>query len=265
MLKRFLGIFITMGVAACATDYRPPSEPAPPPWNGESGFEAKPSTVVRKEGRFGPGDTLIEYDVRFSRTGVIAETVQTKTAYGGDLILPEGTKVYATDYTLFRSGTYTRTVNLQEENNPVEWCAVLPHGVGGKDDKPEAVCLFWESESTARYIRTYGGFPYKPLLFGAAGMPGPVPLIIEQDVDFGVQLKKQYRIRKIKRKGIQIDLVLTDGSGHSRLSSKLAKWDANGKARFMTEFGTAEFTRIGDKKSEVVEVKFLSEPLTTTD
>jgi TonB family protein len=223
--KRQFACALAFGLASCATPYIPPAAPAPPSWMGAHGMERIPGTLQKFDGRRQAGDIILENDVRFVRTGIIAQTVKTSDPYGRDIILPEGTKVYATNYTLSRSG-------VKQENDPIEWCAVLPDGLNGMQKSSQTVCLFWESALRARYIEDFrvGGFAFAPFIDGrgdVVGVPGPVPEIIEKPVDFGVTIKSFFRIARIDRSGVRIDYVLSDGSNERLERSLNAPWDKN--------------------------------------
>jgi hypothetical protein len=232
---KFLAISLVVLLPACATPYRPPTEPPPEEWTGESGWTVQAENVrVRDEGGHHPGDVLLEYPVKMRRTAVVVETVQTKNAYGRDFILPEGTKLFAANFKL-TSG---------QAIDPIEWCAVLPHGVDGKQKGSDTACLFWESPTRARYKQDYrdGGFAFHPRMITANGMEGPVPRIKVQPVDFGVQIVSQLRVVRFDKKSVQLEEVLSDGAFESRIDSHSLRWDSNRKASYKDVVGEFELT-----------------------
>src|SRR5689334_14468214 len=137
---KFLVVSLLVLLPACATPYRPPTEQPPEEWTGASGWTIQAEYVKVHEGTHRTGEVLLEYPLKMTRTAVVLETVQTKSAYGRDFIIPEGTKLFAADFKL--SGG--------QAINPIEWCAVLPHGVDGKQKGSDTACLFWESPTQAR-------------------------------------------------------------------------------------------------------------------
>lgn len=195
-------------LAACATPYLPPLDPPPPAWDGAFGYTPIEEPVLR-EGVLHAGDAIISQGVAYLRTGVIAQTVETKGAFGGPLILPKGARAYATNYGLIEYG-----VVRQGWTDPVDWCVILDAGKDGLQTEPETVCLLYESPLQARYIETFdkGGFPFDPYLGEATGMAGPLPVIDEQPVDFG-PLRTELQVLEIKDGQLVLADVLTDGQG----------------------------------------------------
>ncbi len=213
--------------AACATPYRPPQTPPPVLWTGVSGLEpAGPSTA--DSGRMREGAIFFSTPVHFRRTGVLARTVRTKTAYGGDMVLPEGSKAYATNYTLYVGSAYSAPENVQTEVDPVEWCVIAEQGFDGRGAGSQTACIFWEGPERARYMQDYttGGFAFAPYvdIGSASGMTGPVPEILEQPVDFGVQITREARVLKVEKRGVRVGIVLSDRNKHRVMEQNLVRW-----------------------------------------
>ena len=220
MSMRLTVILTVLGLQACATSYRPPTEPPPPEWTGESGWEIVAGSQKNYEGLRREGDVLIEYVLKPRRTGTVVDTARTKTAYGKDLIIPKGTRVFAENFTLVTQGGWAGNQQNKQMIDPIEWCAVLPRGTDGKQSGSQGVCLFWESPTQARYMEDYaiGGFGYDPEMYGTSGMPGPVPQIDASPVELGVEVRSQLRIVQLDDKRIEIQEFLTDGSSEKRKS-----------------------------------------------
>ena len=214
-------------LAGCATPYRPPSEPAPPSWTGEAGVRVT-GPVTFNSGTFEEGAVIGEYPIEFVRTGVIRETVQTKTAFGADFILPAGLPVYAMDFELYSSRA--GYVQRDGKENPIEWCGVLPNGTDGQGEQPVGFCLFWETSERARYMQIYRSFPYLPTGMDSSGMPGPMPIIDEQPVDFGVVLTNKVVISKLTKKWCTITTYVTDGEGRGWQGRRRERFDPYGRA-----------------------------------
>ena len=227
-----LAITLTVLLEGCATPYRPPTEPPPAEWTGDSGFEVQADTIKVYEGARRPRDVLIEYGVQFRRTAVVLETVQTKDAYGRDFILAEGTKLFATNFTLTSQTGVWGNKQLRQSVDPIEWCAVLPHGVDGKQADSDTACLFWESPTQARYMQDFrnGGYRFNPEFIGTAGMPGPVPKIKVQPVDFGVAIVAQVRLVKVNAKRVELEVVMSDGTSERRTELNTLTWRDGAKA-----------------------------------
>jgi hypothetical protein len=236
-------MLIATGLTACATPYRPPTEPPPAQWTGASGWEPVAGTQKIYEGTHKQGDVLFEFVLKPRRTGTVVETVQTKTAYGKDFIIPKGTPVFAENFTLVTHGGWTGK-EIKQPIDPIEWCAVLPHGTDGKQTGSDTACLFWEGPNQARYMQDYrnGGFGYNPAYYDTSGMPGPVPQINDTPVDLGVEVKQQLRIVKLDDRRIEMQSYLTDGTSDRQISrERPAYW---GKSR------SIKFT-VGDMKFQL--------------
>ncbi|HEX6858874.1 MAG TPA: hypothetical protein VF138_01555 [Caulobacteraceae bacterium] len=206
-------IVAAISLVGCATPYQPPRTPPPAAWDGPFGFEPsgppKIFTGVRRA-----GEPIASVPVRLVRTGLVAETVETRGAYGGPLILPKGAKAYATNYSLAGGYSARPMQGIDKLPDPIEWCVLLEAGKDGKQAESETVCLFYETPMRARYMETFdkGGFPIQPLIIGTSGVPGPIPTFEEQPVDFG-PLRQELQIREIKNGRMELDIVLTDGKG----------------------------------------------------
>jgi hypothetical protein len=243
-------LFLVLTMTACATAYIPPSVPAPQNWQGVFGIEEISGSDRLKEGVIGADGVVSESRLRFLRTGTIAATVQTKTAYGDDLIIPGGTKLFALNWTL--TSSYGSTL---QKNDPIEWCAWLPGGAGGKNKNPINVCLFWESATRARYMDTArrDGYPYSPIIIQSSGMPGPMPEIIDMPVDFGVDLRRQSRVSKISDKGFLLQYVETDGTHVKVLSSENIRWGKERQVKINhSRFGAITFKLSEDLRTVIV-------------
>lgn len=177
--------------------------------------------------------------VAFVRTGVLAETVQLKSAYGGAMIFPKGSKAYATNYTLF-VGYGVPTQNAQKSINPIEWCIIAADGFDGKKGGPQTACAFWENFETARYMQDYGvgELSFEPTIDigDASGTAGPVPKIIEQPVDFGVKLMRELKIVKVEPKGVTVAATLTDGAKSRTRDYRTLRWSKTGEVRLGDRF-----------------------------
>jgi len=248
---------MAVGLQACATPYRPPTEPPPPQWTGTSGWEPVAGTQKIYEGAHKQGDVLYEFALKPRRTGTVVETVQTKTAYGKDFIIPKGTLLFAENFTLVTQGGWSGNKEIKQAIDPIEWCAVLPHGTDGKQTGSDTACLFWESPDRARYMQDFrnGGFGYNPAYYDTSGMPGPVPQIDDTPVDLGVEVRQQLRIVQLDNKRIEMQSYLTDGTSDRRISRERPAYWGKGKSIKFTAGGVRfeviaadEFTTVQFRK-----------------
>lgn len=229
-------LIVVLALSGCATPYKGVLEPPNESWLGESGTRDLLDTLVMNDGVKKEGDHVLEFEFSYVRTGVIENTVQTKTAYGNDLILKQGYKAYAVDFSIatYRSGS-AKAINLQANADPVEWCVILEEGATGKEDsKAELYCLLWVSSNEAHYMKSYNDYVYAPHFIGEAnGMYGPMPSIQEMKLILDVTLKKIFRIRSISADGIEFVWTETDGT-HVKPSSRYKaikyKWNDKGEA-----------------------------------
>jgi TonB family protein len=201
-----------------------------------------PGTVKVHEGTRRPGDVLIEYGLKPRRTAVVVETVRTKSAYGKDFIIPEGTRLFAENFTLVTREGWAGQKQNKQAIDPIEWCAVLPHGVNGKQAGSDTACVFWEGPTQARYMQEFGngGFGFRPRMFGTSGMPGPVPKIKVQPVDFGVEIVSQLRVAKVSSKRVELEVVLTDGTSEQRVDQATLAWKDGQKVSYQDAIGQFE-------------------------
>ena len=218
MRNALIAVSAVLWLQACATQYLPPTQPPPPEWTGASGWDVAPGSQKTYEGTRGNGDVLIEYVLKPRRTGTVVEAVQTKSAYGKDIIIPKGTRVFAENFTLVTQAGWAGQKQVEQSIDPIEWCAVLPRGIDGKQAGSQGICLFWEGPTQARYMEDFatGGFGYAPTMYSTTGMPGPVPQIDATPVDLGVEVRSQLRIVRLDDKRIEIQEVLTDGSAEKQ-------------------------------------------------
>jgi hypothetical protein len=257
--KAAFGVFaLSIALSGCASTYQPPRTPPPAQWTGVSGLEnvGAPKALP---GLKHAGDAFAAANVRFLRTGVLAETVETKTAFGGTMTLPKGSKAFATNYTLYVSANYGPSKNAQPTNDPIEWCVITPNGFDGKKAGSETACIFWEGPERSRYMQDYvvGGFAFAPYvdIGDAAGMPGPTPVFIEQPVDFGVPLTRELRILKVDAKTVRIGVVLSDGNKSRIMDQRSVRLPPGGEAVLGSAF---RFRRGADPTA--VEVSVIGSP-----
>jgi len=238
-------LLATLCLGSCAQRYHQPSTPPPSAWSGAFGLEMVPGTLKVNAGTLRVGDVLIEHEARFKRTGIVVATVKIKDAFGGDFILPQGALAYAMNYSVRGP--------IASKIDPIEWCVILPHGINGKDTEPETVCVFWESDNRASYVETYihDRRPFQTWFYDMHGMPGPVPVIAEQPVDFGKKFWFQLRILKIEDDGFRLEEVYSDGKTRTDVNGlPFQKWPGKGNAITLKTFGqTLTVSAAGDFKS----------------
>jgi hypothetical protein len=248
VVRKGLTIGLLIGLAGCATPYRPPTEQPPPEWTGDSGWKIRPDTIRVHEGAHRPGDVLMEYELKAAQTAVVLETVRTKSAYGKDFIIPAGTKLFAENFTLVWRTGWAGQKQVEQAIDPIEWCAVLPNGIDGKQPGSDTACLFWETPTQARYTQGFrnGGFGYHPRMFDTSGMPGPVPKIKVQPVDFGVHIMRQIRVAKLGPARAELESVLSDGTADQVTDVKRLRWIDGRKSYYQDDVWHFELTASED-------------------
>lgn len=219
---RYTFILITaLALAGCATSYRPPSGPPPVEWTGPiAGLRpADGATPTFHAGEHVEGSVLAEIDVTHARTARISEEVEYRSAYGGRKIIAAGTPARAEQLTLFVSNAYsTRSVNMNAAVDPIEWCTTTTDG--------EVVCIFWE-DTQARYMDLYTSAAPRLLVpYDASGMPGPIPYIEEEAVDFGPPLQQRLIVRNINARGVELTLNVSQDGVVGRTGQLRANWNA---------------------------------------
>lgn len=210
-MKKLVLAASAAGLTACASTYQVPVEEAPPEWR-DDGTKLTLTAVDGTAEAFGgdvmsKGDVLLQFEVENLRTGIIEDAVSWKSPYGVEQSLPAGTPVYARQFSLSMQRTYNYVPtgparNLNALNNPIEWCAPREN---------DAVCIFWEGPEKARYIASSGAVPQSVSLTSANGMEGPVPTIIEQEVEFDRPLEARYLITRINDKEMRLMGRLYEG------------------------------------------------------
>ena len=234
MRRTILVLLLAAAATGCATPYKPPSEPAPPGWTGVSGMK-RLGPILYRSGVFKAEGVVSSMAVAYVRTGVLAEPVKLMTAYGGTMRLPEGSKAYATNYGVVTRQPGGPRNEAPRFTGPIEWCIIVENGFDGLSGVQTA-CAFWESPQRARYIddSTDGGLPFEPYITigGTAGMPGSVPKITEQPVDFGVALKREVKIRKVNARTLTLHVMLTDGVNSRVLRQYVFDWSQGEEVLF---------------------------------
>lgn len=250
-LKRLLPILV-LSTAGCATNYIPP--PSAPPselWDGESGWRVDAHSLRVSEGVKQVGDVIVEHDAQLRRTGRIMETVRMKNAYGMDMIIPEGSMAYATNFTLL-----TGPRRVAQQVDPIEWCAYLPRGIDGTKPGSQTVCMFWENEQRARYTQEYevGGFAFSPSP-APTGMPGPVPKIEEAPVDFGFRFTRRLRVGAMTAETVTLQVLYHDGTDSSRPDAQTYNWKPDGTLIYSLGDESLLLTRAADRKTVDVRLR----------
>ena len=91
-------------------------------------------------------------------------------------------------------------------------------------------------------------------------MRGPVPEIIEQEIDFGLTFKKQFKIHSIDDNAVRLAWTETDGEKTKRYRTQdivRYKWDKYGQTSVKDRYASFTITKIDRKSVKVV----LNKPL----
>lgn len=249
-LKRLL-LIVVLGISGCATPYIPPTVPPPALWDGEAGWQVDAHSLRVSEGSKRVGEVIVEHDAQLRRTGLIKETVRLKNAYGTDMIIPEGAKAFATNFTLT-----TGPRQVRQNIDPIEWCAVLPRGIDGNKPGAQTVCILWENEQRARYNEDYrvGGFVFLPVL-SPSGMPGPVPKIEEAPVDFGARFTRRLRVAAMTNETVTLELLYHDGTNSSGAEAETYNWKPDGTLLYEIGEDALVLTPAADRKTVDVRLR----------
>jgi hypothetical protein len=216
-------------LAACATPYRPPREPAPPLWSGEVGLGPVEGSSPRAgSGEIGVGGVVFERDLGYLRTGAITADVAYRSPYGREIVIPAGTPVFGQQYSLMVTSTLNgvpvgETRNANAGNDPIEWCTP-PHGGKG-------VCIFGTGPDSAHFIDTVGDTPLAIRMTGATGMSGPLPAIVEGPTDLGSPIVQHVVVGALDAEGVTLRAVVMDGDRLADEGTPYRRsWDAGGQA-----------------------------------
>lgn len=250
--KAFVLMIAALYSAACVAADEAPKVQPPPLWSGDVSWILLTNSIRVHEGTQPIGAVIAEHDLRFQRSGTLKQSVRLTDGSGAEMILPEGSKAFATQMPPLESGAATQGADT------IEWCVIPPQDPGSK---PETICIYWQNEQTARYDQYLrpNGFAFLPTTAGRVGMQGGVPQIQEGSVDFGVQFKLHYRLVEFGEQGVTIETFDTDGmhaAGHRR---EKYNWQDSDKFLYKAGDDLVELTRAADGKG--VNVRHVTEPL----
>ena len=154
MRELVFGVAFALLVGGCASSssYSTPTTTAPAVWYTDVGENPDLTTYRQAEGPQGIDATLVTVD---SFHPVRGRLLDDAVWGGGDKKLPAGTILYARNLSIERrvvrsyTGEILNRRNLNEKNNPVEWCA--------EHAKYETVCIFYQNPEEAFYLNAIGG------------------------------------------------------------------------------------------------------------
>lgn len=253
-LKTSALVALALLCAGCVgTPYRPAQTQPPSAWSGQSGWRLEPSSIRVNRGKQSVGAVIVEQDASLARTGIIKHAVSVRDESGAQIIIPAGSKAFATNFTLMQGG---RSV---QKFDPIEWCVVLANGADGKQPSPETVCIAWESAESAHYARNprKGGLAFLPSPYLGQGMRGPVPEIEEAPVDLGVRFTKQMRVVELDATNLKLESSYSDGTHVQRSRVDSHKWDTSKMILMRTDDYTLLLRATDDK---TVQVHRLNDP-----
>jgi TonB family protein len=211
--------------AGCAssTAYHLPKTSPPPSWTGQSGFRVEPESVRVTTGTHSVGSVLVEHDVSLARTGTIKKAIRVETRRGRRIVIPEGSKAFAVNATMYRNGKSIQRFDA------IEWCVVLPNGFRVQQPGSATVCIAWETDTSSLYEvdEQHGGFAFLPTVSLSGGMRGAVPEIEEGPVDFGVRLKKQVVITELTDEKVTFESRYSDGTNVKSAPLGSYRWNAS--------------------------------------
>jgi len=265
-MKCFVLVILALCCSGCAssTAYHLPKTPPPPSWTGQSGFRVEPESVRVNTGTNSVGSVLVEHDVSLARTGTIKKAIHVETRRGRRIVIPEGSKAFAVNATMYRNGKSIQRFDA------IEWCVVLPNGFRREQPGSATVCIAWETDTSSLYEvdEQHGGFAFLPTVSLSGGLRGPVPEIEEGPVDFGVRLKKQVVITELTDEEITLESRFSDGTNVKSLPLRSYRWDTSKSGSpqqllFKTPDFVIAMNRAPDSKS--LEARRLNDPTPVTN
>jgi|GEM_PF-5103201 len=230
-MKGQLVLLCILTIGACATPYVPPSKQSHPPqlWSGVATIARLPTSPVFVPGVKRQGDVLFEEHSDATRQGTIQVEIKYRDPFGKEITIPKDTPVHGEQFSLIRSyhnpSKPNGRENLNEQNDPIEWCYKIP---------TETACIFWESETRARYINMYALSQRLIIGVNASGMIGPMPVIAEGPANFGGPIVHKMVLTRIDDTGVEITPRLKDGSEVERdFGNKISlAWQSQGELTY---------------------------------
>lgn len=246
--KRAAALLLASTLTACATTA---PRPAPPPlFQGSATLttiEGTASTV--KQGEVRKGEAFAISNMEHTRTATLQQPLTLKTFFSSTPI-PAGQKFYG------------MTMRKQYGGSQMTWCTVADSKLLGANIGDEAACFAWFDGKQAA---VYRGGPYaSPYFTGSfVGAPdyGPIPDLVEENVDWGREFKVHAVFRDVDRKDMDIDLKFDDGSGKMQVVRTLEpRRDEAGVATVSFWGGTWELTPVDADDDTRVMVKEITPP-----
>ncbi|PHS39719.1 MAG: hypothetical protein COA91_05485 [Robiginitomaculum sp.] len=222
-------------------------------FKGRTGFTSVHGTTKVLKTNIMRGEEFISRQVNFRRTG----TLQADAKYGNFIVnktIPAGAQLYASSYGFNRIG----------------WC------YPGKDNanlgesfmgKATVFCILGSlTGSSAELMRGSGGSSafFTPKLV-TPGMPGPVPDILEEKVDFGRTFTSFMRVNRVKNKHIIIASVLHDGIKRVQMGTHKIRRAEDGSAILRIWGGEIKVIPNTDPKSKQISLEVIKTPDDTDD
>jgi hypothetical protein len=250
-VKLFAILVLGSTLAACATNYTPPADDVRPPplWSGDVEIVPSATPVEFRLGVLRNGDWFRKVPTQISRQGRIVDEIRYKDPFGKEVVIPANTPVHAKQMSVTQTTSYNyvrqSSVNLNGNNNPLEWCYSIP---------AESACIFWEGETRARYI-SMGKLSQRQLVgFSPTGMIGPMPNIVEGDADFGGPIVLSQKLANITDVGFSIQATIKDGREEEKSigQDRVVTWA--GRNEVTLEALTFKAVRDGDGKINAVEI-----------
>ena len=197
-------LLASLTLAGCATPYTTPSTPAPAQWQGYAGFTSRMDTLEVREGLVRQGDVLAEVVIDHTLTGRLSEPVTLSPGERVERVIPAGTPAFAQQYTLHlvrRAYGAPLSINRVGRENPIEWCFALDG---------ETLCAFWIGPGQALWIDDEGGPALLPNISDPSGIPGPAPIIDEEQLRFDCPLRVQAYLRRLDSRRVAVGTRIVD-------------------------------------------------------
>jgi hypothetical protein len=252
--------FVVSLLASCATPYSPPADDLKPPplWAGTVELVPTGEATEFRSGVWRNGDWFSRVSTKVSRQGRIVDEIRYKNPFGKEIIVPANTPVHAMQMSVTQTTSYNyvrqSSVDLNANNNPIEWCYSIP---------ADTACIFWEGEARARYITMMPISQRQLIGSSPTGMIGPMPNIVEGEADFGGPIVAIQKLADISDTGFTIATSYKDGREDERSLSRNRVVSWSGRNQVALEIFAFKAIKNAEGKIDAVEVSLIGQPSKT--
>jgi hypothetical protein len=227
---------VAIAIASCATELKPGSSleagdngryvpplksvNLPALWSGSVESVIVGGRGEIRTGVLRDGDWLRKETKRPSRVGRITSEVSYRNALDQQIVIPANTLVHAMQWSASSSVlpilTQPSFDGANVHHNPIEWCFSISNQAG---------CIFWENDISAYYVQMIENTQRSLIEIGLFGSRGPMPNIIEEEVDFGGPIVATDKISNITDESFKIVTLVRDGRQADKIAvSRTLHW-----------------------------------------